>query len=117
MHRTFESLDAYYADSEPRRRSPECDYGVWWKETGPKEYGPWWRVTHVEATGEVYAVCLSAGGWNQYGGQVEILAVGLSRADCDRLLDGWGEVCGGPESLQWVRAKFRAAAKNVGEAG
>jgi hypothetical protein len=51
----FRSVDAFYADDERRRRSPEWDYGVAWRSSAD-ELWPRWRVSWVVATGDVYAV-------------------------------------------------------------
>ena len=46
-------MDYYYACPEACR-SPESDYGVWWKD----DDGGNWRVSFVHHTGHFYAVCL-----------------------------------------------------------
>ena len=42
---------------EPRQRSPEVDFGVWWYiPDSPDSWGPHWRVSWVADTGELYAI-------------------------------------------------------------
>ncbi len=115
----YDSLEAFYAADERRRRSGEADYGVWWTDVWSL---PCWRVSYIQATGEVYAVEGS-------GGRVEVLGVvppdpaddgaaypyGDKRVQqtyyrtLDRILAGWPEHCGEPGGLQWVRDALRKA--------
>lgn len=51
----YASVEVFYADDERRRRSPELDFGVWWRDRGGVVY----RLSWVEATGELIAVQLT----------------------------------------------------------
>jgi hypothetical protein len=50
----YSSVEAFYAADERRRRSPELDFGVWWRAAGVV-----YRLTWVDATGELVAVQLT----------------------------------------------------------
>ena len=137
---TFESVEVFYADDERRRRSPELDFGVWWRHLGVL-----YRLTWVDATGELVAVQLTGPtaiplsrleaelervnfpredvgavadvfgevfGVAIFGGKPEsvtVLGVVRARDVVERLLDGWGEVCGEPDSLAWVLERVQRA--------
>ena len=107
---TFPNIEAFYSENEARRRSPEADYGVWWRDGGSRES---WRVSYVRDTGEVYAV----------QGAVEVLGVVPPDQEdplvpgrrvwgrtyyrtLDRILEGWSEHCGRLNSLAWVREQL-----------
>lgn len=116
--KTHESIHAFYAEDDDRRRSPEVDYGAWWRDELNRPH----RISYVRATGEVYAVAGGAdpesvrvlaadesvavfsGG--DYTGAVELLASGLSETDVVMKMSGWGEQCGRPGSLQWARDRI-----------
>lgn len=95
---------------ELRRRSPERDFGVWWRD----EHGITYRVSWVLVTGEVVAVRLGAALGN--AGQVEVLGVvpydgdpfthrrESAQSAMDQILGGWADVCGAPGSLDWARS-------------
>jgi len=125
MRRVYDDLATFYADDPRRERSPEHDYGVWWRDA---EDFPVWRVTWVEETGEVYTIRLQDGGAYTAGpgtigvtagdptGRVEVLGVIASEeTDLDHAeqgveaLEGWAERCGERDSLGWVRARVAAA--------
>ena len=115
----YPSLEAFYSENEARRRSPEADYGVWWKDGGSDEL---WCVSYVQATGEVYAVHI---------GGVEILGIvppdpdERTRGDLrreltyyrtlDRILEGWAEHCGRPGGLAWVRERLSEAGEQLSQ--
>ena len=107
MPESYKNIEEFYAENEERRRSGEADYGVWWTEPGHS--WPHWRVSYIQKTGEVYAVQLDGVGSS---GKVELL--GIVQADensiyyqtLDRILAGWADICGGPGSLDWIRAKL-----------
>lgn len=121
----FESVEAFYADDERRRRSPELDYGVWWRHRGIV-----YRVTWVEATGELIAVQLSAPrtqalvdpdkAWpvgiaviGGTAGSVYLLArLDVPRDELEQRLDGWADVCGGDGSLGWLLDRIGPAPAN-----
>jgi hypothetical protein len=136
----YANVEAFYADDELRRRSPELDFGVWWRAAGVV-----YRLTWVEATGELVAVQLTparaipfhvlednlervhvpreyaerlvdaAGltfGVAVVGGEAEsvtVLGVVQGRDAVERLLDGWADVCGAPDSVEWVVGRVNDA--------
>jgi hypothetical protein len=53
------------------------------------------------ATGEVYAACT-----RPIAEPVELLAVVRDADELTRRPEGWGEVCGQPDSLDWVRRRL-----------
>jgi hypothetical protein len=141
----YSSVEAFYQADERRRRSPELDFGVWWRAAGVV-----YRLTWVDATGELIAVQLTPArtipfhvledelervylprkwaervelvaeqnpelvvgvfGVAVIGGEpdsVTVLGVVRERGVVERLLEGWGEVCGEPDSLAWVVERVR----------
>ena len=101
------SLNVFYQLGADRRfLSGEADYGYAWKL---KQWPGTWRVSHVQSTGEVYAVNNDVG---------RVMVLGIVPADTrvpgeiyyhtlDRILDGWPERCGAPSGLSWVIARLR----------
>ena len=105
----YPSLEAFYSANEARRRSPEADYGVWWRDDRRSGYC---RVSYVRATGEVYAVHI--------GGQEQVEVLGVVPPDpddrvqvgygrgltyyrtLDRILEGWTDHCGSMGGLAWL---------------
>lgn len=112
---TFPSVEAFYADDERRRLSPEWDYGVWWCD----EAGGVYRLTWVCDTGELIVVHLSGPIYGRLLGAdalvvsagrelaVAVVAVVEGEENVEALLDGWAQVCGEPESLAWVLERVR----------
>jgi hypothetical protein len=117
---TFTSVESFYAADDRRRRSPELDFGVWWRLRRLV-----YRLTWLDATGELVAVQLTpprvtpftmpAGELGELmlgglgvaiiggeAGAVTVLGVVEGRDGVERVLEGWAEVCGGPDSLEWV---------------
>lgn len=96
----FSSLAVFYAADPRRGRSPEVDFGCWWRAVG-RDPTPW-RLSWIEATGEIYAVRLQP----LHGdiGPVIVFGVLGSRQLVDERLAGWTDHCGDPGSLSWVRA-------------
>jgi DNA-directed RNA polymerase subunit RPC12/RpoP len=92
-------LDFAWAD---RRRLPsrERDVGLRWRAA---EAGSPWRAAWVEDTGELYVV--QSGEPATGGGHVEVLGVARELPDLAAALAGWEDVCGEPDSLDWLRAR------------
>lgn len=125
----YDDLPAFYAADPRRARSGEADFGVWWRE---QTNFPVWRVSWVKDTGEVYAICLLAGitaagrgavaiAAGYPTGRVEVLGVipadpnaSVAYAHVEAALTGWGEECGKPHSLTWVRERIAAADQQYG---
>lgn len=127
MVRVYDDLATFYADDPRRERSPEHDYGVWWRD---QDDYPVWRVSWVENTGEVYALRLQEGGAYSPGpgavavtageptGRVELLGV-IAAEDppeqgVEHALEGWTERCGERGSLGWVRDHVANATQEGG---
>lgn len=136
----YGSVESFYAADERRRRSPELDYGVWWRAAGAL-----YRLTWVDDTGELIAVQLTPVRWVGVGDELErvnvprdyaervelvgertglivgvaviggtpesvtVLGIVHGRDVVERLLEGWTEACGEPESLGWVVERVRRA--------
>jgi hypothetical protein len=98
----YDSLARFYNADERRIHSRELDVGLWWRE---ETDGPLHRAAWVSDTGELYLVRL--GPAEAGGGVVEILAKLEDRALLERVLDGWRERCGEPQSLTWLRERVR----------
>jgi hypothetical protein len=90
-------LADFYAD--PRRwESSETDLGLQWVDAAGLTY----RAAWIEATEELYCVQhLGTGG----GGSVRILGRIPSR-QLDAAVEGWQDVCGGPESFEWLCSRM-----------
>ena len=121
----FPTLEAFYAEMPERRISAEADYGVHWKLNG------WphpWRVSHVQNTGEIYAVhqCLEMHDVDKrimsYGplfvlGKVAPDPVpdgdcrALFYATLEQILDGWAERCWTSNGLARVRDRIAEVRK------
>ena len=101
----YDNTEAYYTAVPEARHSGESDYGVWWKDS----LGMSWRLSYVHATGHLYIVPASR---LDQGGPLIVLATapkfdrtkeGMLVADpAEKILEGWGDACGKPDSLSWV---------------
>ena len=103
----YPNIEAFYSEDERRRRSGECDYGVWWR--GDVSI-PTYRISYVQATGEVYAIQLTSG----YDAAEVLAVIAPDEGDIyyrtlDRILEGWPDQCGEIGSLSWVRERLEAA--------
>jgi len=96
----YDSLARFYNADERRVRSPELDVGLWWRE---EIDGPLHRAAWVSDTGELYLVRLGPAA--DGGGRVEVLASVAERELLERVLAGWRERCGQPQSLAWLRER------------
>ena len=102
--RTYPSLEAFYeADEHGRRRSPEADFGVHWRNYLGRDS---WRVSYVQRTGEVYAT--------KWDGRGLTLVLGIVPTDpeprwydtLDHVFEGWADRCWGRGGLEWVRQRL-----------
>lgn len=96
----YDSLARFYNADERRIRSRELDIGLWWREAID---GPLHRAAWVSETGELYLVRLGPAA--DGGGRVEVLASVAERELLERVLAGWRERCGQPQSLTWLRKR------------
>lgn len=141
---SFPTVEAFYLEHPAAHRSPESDYGVWWRD----DDGGVWRVTYVHHTGHVYAV-RSAGvrsGVANIGGQrcvlvsagpgdgpviilgqlptfsdereAEVRAASPYRVaappEMERAMEGWPDQCGPQGGLAWVLERVTAEAARHG---
>jgi hypothetical protein len=95
MGRRYASVEAFYRDPE-RWMSTERDLGLRWEDAD----GAGYRAAWIERTEELYCVRYRTPEGD--GGQVEVLAC-IPGSRVDRELAGWSEVCGEPESFEWLR--------------
>jgi hypothetical protein len=96
----YPSLVAFYNSVPERLSSREQDVGLWWRESAD---GPLHRAAWVKDTGELYLVRL--GPPADGGGAVEVLARVDDADRLARVLSGWRERCGKPDSLRWLRRR------------
>lgn len=125
---TYPTLAAFYGARPERRRSPEVDYGVHWRDG--RQLWPEYRVSYVQATGEVYAVRQAGRG----GNAVRVLGVVPPDEDTRRetrpwdraaayyrtlegILDGWADDEVSGFDLAWVEARLTQAAEGWLECG
>lgn len=101
----YASLGEFYAEDQRRERSPEADFGVFWRD----ESGwPAWRISWVQATGEVYAAAMIDGAAEVLGVIAGDLTARLRYEPVEQALEGWRERCGQPRSLGWARDRMAA---------
>lgn len=122
----YAGTQAFYNEGSigrKRERSPEYDYGVWWRDS----LGAQWRVSWVAETGEIYALRLGhAQSLSRDDGPLMLLGVvppssGPCLHDCiervgehwskcaaapnyeiESVLEGWADECGAADSLRWL---------------
>lgn len=109
------NMEAFWFDDIRRWRSMESDYGVHWH--GGTRRWPTWRVSHLQATGELIAVCQAGG----LAGTVRLIAV-IPSDPCepgevwyrtaDAILDGWAEPGHGFD-LAWFPRRLAARGVEV----
>lgn len=66
-----------------RKRSPELDFGVWWRVPSSRAY---WRVSWIEATGELYARELALG-----SDRFLVLGIFPTEGQAEAAMEGWAE--------------------------
>jgi hypothetical protein len=101
---TFSSIGAFHAADPLRARSIEVDFGEPWRTAG---FGPSYRAAWLPATGEVFLVRLGA--IPPGAGRVELLAHVPDEGVLAQMLSGWQRVCGGFDSVRWLRARLAGA--------
>ena len=94
---TYPSLGAFYIAERRRATSRERDVGLWWRGHGA--HPPTYRAAYVEATGELYVMQHEG---TAGGGRVDVLGRFRSFAELHRRIRGWEEVCGEPDSIDWL---------------
>ena len=111
-------IEQFY-DADPRRReSEEIEFGREWSDAN----GMRTELSWVEDTGELYAMAepTESVEMDPFGDTrvddlptelvtVDVLGVITDRAELDRMLDGWEQAMGTPNSIQWVRDRITQA--------
>lgn len=96
MHE-WQDLEAFRA-ADGRRCGPlAVEFGSLWMASVTDEP---WRVEWLEATGELVAV--QRGPVGEPDGPVRLLGRHPDRAEVERTLRGWWQVCGHRGSLPWI---------------
>ena len=106
----YATLEAFYADDERRRRSPEAQYGVHWTLPGWHDN---WTIAYVHRTGEIYAV--------YHGPDHPVVTIlGHCPPDhpvnsnirenyyqtLDHILAGYADLCRSERTLHWVKHRL-----------
>jgi hypothetical protein len=110
------SIEAFWLDDIRRWGSMQADFGVHWREL-PRRWPPW-RVSHLQATGELIAVCQRS----VPGGSGPVRLIAVIPADprepgevwyrtLERMLDGWADAPGG--DLAWISRRLAARGVEV----
>jgi hypothetical protein len=133
----YDSVEAFYDADDRRRWSGEVDFGVWWRAAGVVYRLTWVEATgelvavqltppatipfsvledeleglgvprdyaeRVELTVGLFGVAVVGGD----PGELSVLGIVREREVVERLLDGWAETCGAPDSLGWVVERVR----------
>ena len=123
-HEVRNDIEAFYAADERRRSSAEIELGQDWHDAQGVRYELSWIVD----TGELYVMAEAApsGFVDPFGDQLEpfgrwlgasvptsslvvrILGRIPSREALERVLAGWEEAMGQPESIKWIVERLRA---------
>jgi hypothetical protein len=123
-HEVRNDIEAFYAADERRRSSAEIEFGQDWHDAQGVRY----ELSWIEDTGELYvmAEAATAGFVDPFGDQLEpfgrwlgasvptsslvvrILGRISSREEVERLLDGWEQAMGQPDSTKWIVERLRA---------
>ena len=112
-------IEAFYEADERRRASAEIELGQEWHDSHGNRY----ELSWIEDTGELYVMTeprASIGTvpqfdfWEASSLPVSSLTVVLlgqigAREDVERILAGWEEAMGQPDSLTWIVDRLRAA--------
>lgn len=99
---SWPSLQAFYGGDDRRATSGESDFGCWWLSgnLGRTVY----RVSAVKDTGEIYIIRLSQGLHDEHPGVIYLAGrfTPGDYTDAESTLDGWADVCGSSDSLNWA---------------
>jgi len=90
-------VDEWYARN-PRRHSPEVDYGQRWVSS--REPDVEWRVAWNSGTGEIYAA---------RGDEADLHVLGIARTfvEAETALQGWASHANQPGGLDWAIERTR----------
>jgi hypothetical protein len=123
-HEVRNDIEAFYAADERRRSSAEIELGQDWHDAQGVRY----ELSWIEDTGELYvmAEATPAGFVDPFGDQLEpfgrwlgasvptsslvvrILGRIPTREGMERLLEGWEQAMGQPDSTKWIAERLRA---------
>jgi hypothetical protein len=106
--RRYDSLDEFYEDPE-RWMSSERDLGLHWVDGDGATY----RAAWIARTEELY--CVRYRTPNGEGGEVEVLG-SVPAARLAHALRGWSDMCGEPESFEWLYTLAREQSDRSGRA-
>ena len=122
-HEVRNDIEAFYAADERRRTSAEIELGQDWHDAQGVRY----ELSWIEDTGELYVMAEAApsGFVDPFGDQLEpfgrwlgasvptsslvvrILGRISSREEVERLLEGWEQAMGQPDSTKWIAERLR----------
>jgi hypothetical protein len=111
-------IEQFYSADERRRQSAEVELGTNWTDAKGSRY----ELSWVEDTGELYAMLElvpEADSWTPFGDievervsvdsvLVQVICVIPTLEDVERILAGWSEHMGQPNSIAWVAERLRA---------
>jgi len=111
----YPTLSAFYSARPERRRSPEIDRGLDWRDGEPSRAR--WRVSYLQATREIYAVRMTGGipGPVRLLGAIPVGPGTVPRPDryyrqaLDQALEGWEDPAISGNDLAWVERQLAAA--------
>ncbi len=123
-HDVRNDIESFYAADERRRSSAEIELGQDWHDAQGVRY----ELSWIEDTGELYVMAEAApsGFVDPFGDQldpfgrwlgasvptsslvVRILGRIPSREAVERLLEGWEQAMGRPDSTTWIVERLRA---------
>ncbi len=111
-------IEGFYSADERRRQSAEIEYGRDWRDSAGTRY----ELSWVEDTGELYAMRepAEASVLDPFGDvypswlpekdvTVRVLGHVAERGELERILSGWQEQMGRPDSTRWVADRLRQA--------
>lgn len=90
-------VDEWFARN-PRRNSPEVDYGQRWTST--REPGAEWRIAWNTGTGEMYAA-------RRDNADLRVLGIARTVAEAENALQGWASRANQPGALDWAIERTR----------
>jgi hypothetical protein len=117
-------LEQFYDQDERRRRSAELELGTDWTDGSGVRY----ELSWVEDTGELYVMREPiVGEWpdpfggvhvegahhldeaEQEGMVVSVVGIIADREEVERILEGWEDLVGQPDSVAWLVDRLRGA--------
>lgn len=90
-------VEAWFARN-PRRSSPEVDYGQCWTST--REPAVEWRIAWNTGTGEIYAA-------RRDNTDLHVLGIGRTFVEAETAMQGWTSHANQPGGLDWAIDRTR----------